>query len=531
MSVPVNDPEFALEGVTTYNEDELQKQILARAQTKGLTGVATAASLQAILAVQADTSSDLSRLDGLDLNAEDALNRDRLRIRSQLLNRLSLLRKCARDTSATIDPAPSAGTAATTRAIRGEKTLMRSVATAGVDSGEAVLAALIATKAPPHVTPSIGHSPAHGSVTPTFIFSEKRPNEGGNGDSTGIKRKRKPHVQPAVASDLVGVNLPQCPLCFRSIPESDARSIDRHVERCLRRQRHQDNGVHFSSPHLLPAKQCEAADNVFDSEPSADEYDTVPKHARTESLLVSNKEERGEDVTTSHGHAAGQRASSTQAVRLSRGVRASNIVVDDWNEALFRERLAATEEEEAEFDTEDSAAAIAGDAASCIRIINLSNGLQLPRRIARALLPYQTTGVLWLYELYRRRVGGILGDEMGLGKTVQVAALFGALHTMNLMQQPSLVVCPATIVAHWVRELTTWHPQLRVFVLHGSYKSTTPRQVVDAVFAAGCNGHIVVTTYDGLRMHQNLLLSKHWGYAVLDEGHRLRCVVALFCNT
>lgn len=104
----------------------------------------------------------------------------------------------------------------------------------------------------------------------------------------------------------------------------------------------------------------------------------------------------------------------------------------------------------------------------------------------------------------------------GLGKTVQVAALFGALHTMGLLQQ-SLVVCPATVVAHWVRELTTWHPQLRVLALHTSARTgATPRQIIGVVSAGGA-GHILVTTYEGLRVHQQLLLSQRWGYVVVSE--------------
>ena len=111
----------------------------------------------------------------------------------------------------------------------------------------------------------------------------------------------------------------------------------------------------------------------------------------------------------------------------------------------------------------------------------------------------------------------------GLGKTVQVAALFGGLHAMGLMQ-PSLVVCPATVVAHWVRELTTWHPQLRVFTMHAASRtitsgSATPSQIVRAAVAGGA-GHVLVTTYEGLRVHRQLLVSQRWGYVVLDEGHR-----------
>ena len=47
----------------------------------------------------------------------------------------------------------------------------------------------------------------------------------------------------------------------------------------------------------------------------------------------------------------------------------------------------------------------------------------LPEKIYERLFEHQKKGVVWLYNLYKERKGGVLGDDMGLGKTVQVAAL------------------------------------------------------------------------------------------------------------
>lgn len=33
---------------------------------------------------------------------------------------------------------------------------------------------------------------------------------------------------------------------------------------------------------------------------------------------------------------------------------------------------------------------------------------------------------------------------------------------------------------------------------------------------------VLLTTYDQLRVHRDLLLRVQWGYAVLDEGHKIR---------
>lgn len=75
-----------------------------------------------------------------------------------------------------------------------------------------------------------------------------------------------------------------------------------------------------------------------------------------------------------------------------------------------------------------------------------------------------------MWELHTQRAGGIIGDEMGLGKTVQLAAFLAGLHHSGLFR-PSLVVCPATVLNQWLRELRRWYPTFRVVVLHESARS------------------------------------------------------------
>lgn len=43
--------------------------------------------------------------------------------------------------------------------------------------------------------------------------------------------------------------------------------------------------------------------------------------------------------------------------------------------------------------------------------------------------------------------------------------------------------------------------------------------LVDDIFT---NGHILVTTFAGLRVYDALLIDKKWSYVVLDEGHKIR---------
>jgi superfamily II DNA or RNA helicase len=36
------------------------------------------------------------------------------------------------------------------------------------------------------------------------------------------------------------------------------------------------------------------------------------------------------------------------------------------------------------------------------------------------------------------------------------------------------------------------------------------------------SGHILLTTYQSVRIYKHLLLPREWGYVILDEGHKIR---------
>lgn len=55
----------------------------------------------------------------------------------------------------------------------------------------------------------------------------------------------------------------------------------------------------------------------------------------------------------------------------------------------------------------------------------------------------------------------------GLGKTIQIAVFLAGLHASGLFR-PSLIVCPATVLRQWLRELRLWYPPFRVVILHES---------------------------------------------------------------
>ena len=215
------------------------------------------------------------------------------------------------------------------------------------------------------------------------------------------------------------------------------------------------------------------------------------------------------------------------------------------------------EEEEQEEDIED----VDDDGAN---YVILEGGLKIPERIFDQLFDYQKVGVQWLWELHCQRAGGIIGDEMGLGKTIQVLSFLGALHFSG-MYKPSIIVCPVTLLRQWKREAQKWYPSFKVDALHdsaqdlnnrkkrskscesdyeseGSLDSDSEEKLLsktskkwDSLInrVVGSESGLLITTYEQLRILGDKLLDIEWGYAVLDEGHRIRnpnAEVTLVCK-
>lgn len=140
-------------------------------------------------------------------------------------------------------------------------------------------------------------------------------------------------------------------------------------------------------------------------------------------------------------------------------------------------------------------------------IIERIRALRLDTTLLRELhlRGYQSFGAR--FALVQRKT--ILGDEMGLGKTIQAIAMLAHLHAKSTTH--SLVICPASLVVNWVRELRAFST-LPVFVAHGAAKQ-------DAVNAWQSEGGVVVCTYDGAR-------SLHFGTQpqaiIADEAHFLK---------
>ncbi|KYQ51971.1 DNA excision repair protein ERCC-6 [Trachymyrmex zeteki] len=152
---------------------------------------------------------------------------------------------------------------------------------------------------------------------------------------------------------------------------------------------------------------------------------------------------------------------------------------------------------------------------------------KMPQCIWEKLYRYQKVAVKWLWELHSRKLGGLLGDEMGLGKTVEIIAFLAGLDCSELLSYhgryrglgPTIIVCPATLMEQWVKHFHEWWPFFRVVVLHhsGGYNGD-PESLIESLQTGG----ILITSYNGVLKHKDLLMSSQWHYVILDEGHKIR---------
>lgn len=120
---------------------------------------------------------------------------------------------------------------------------------------------------------------------------------------------------------------------------------------------------------------------------------------------------------------------------------------------------------------------------------------------------YQVLGVKFI--LHQGRV--LLGDEMGLGKTVEAIAAMVTL--WNLGESHFLVVCPASILVNWLREIEKMC-DIPAFKIHGQDKFT----MFDYWKA---NGGIAVTTYETSRQ-LNFAEKEKISMLVVDEAHYVK---------
>ncbi|MFF4103741.1 SNF2-related protein [Streptomyces sp. NPDC001903] len=133
--------------------------------------------------------------------------------------------------------------------------------------------------------------------------------------------------------------------------------------------------------------------------------------------------------------------------------------------------------------------------------------LPQPVALKATLRDYQARGLAWLDLMTSLGLGGCLADDMGLGKTVTLIAL----HLHRDRPEPTLVVCPASLLGNWQREIEKFAPGVPVRRFHGGSRSLD-----------GLAGGFVLTTYGTMRASAARLAGQPWGMVVADEAQHVK---------
>ncbi len=133
------------------------------------------------------------------------------------------------------------------------------------------------------------------------------------------------------------------------------------------------------------------------------------------------------------------------------------------------------------------------------------------------LRPYQARGVGWLSFLEQWNLGACLADDMGLGKTIQLIAFLLHLQEQNSLSQPTLLVCPTSVLGNWEREVKKFGPSLQVLQHHGEGRPKG-KDVAKAVKGK----HLVITSYALVQRDLKDLQTVSWQGVVLDEAQNIK---------
>lgn len=143
--------------------------------------------------------------------------------------------------------------------------------------------------------------------------------------------------------------------------------------------------------------------------------------------------------------------------------------------------------------------------------------IEEPDGFKGTLRPYQARGVSWLAFLEQWGLGACLADDMGLGKTIQLIGFLLHLRSQDLLDQPSLLVCPTSVLSNWQREVKKFAPALNTLVYHGD------RRPHGSNFVKAVQGvDLVITSYALVYRDLRDLKRIEWQGVVLDEAQNIK---------
>ncbi|MBA0689128.1 hypothetical protein Goari_006868 [Gossypium aridum] len=119
---------------------------------------------------------------------------------------------------------------------------------------------------------------------------------------------------------------------------------------------------------------------------------------------------------------------------------------------------------------------------------------------------------------------------MGLGKTIQAITYLTLLKHLKNDPGPHLIVCPASVLENWERELKKWCPSFSVLQYHGAGRAAYSKEL-SSLSKAGLPPpfNVLLVCYSLFERHsvqqkddRKILKRWHWSCVLMDEAHALK---------
>lgn len=144
----------------------------------------------------------------------------------------------------------------------------------------------------------------------------------------------------------------------------------------------------------------------------------------------------------------------------------------------------------------------------------------VPATLKPIVREYQKNGYMWLKTLRQNGFGGILADDMGLGKTLQVISLLVSEHEDRKAEGKTpgrtLVVCPASLVYNWKKEMERFAPQLNAITVTGL--APERKKIIESTV----EGDVIITSYDLLKRDVEVYDELIFSIQVIDEAQFIK---------
>lgn len=140
--------------------------------------------------------------------------------------------------------------------------------------------------------------------------------------------------------------------------------------------------------------------------------------------------------------------------------------------------------------------------------------IQPAKTLDATLRTYQQFGLDWLNFLYTFKFGGILADDMGLGKTIQTLAFLQYLKSHTMLNGPTLIIMPTSLIGNWKSEIKKFTPELRYLELYGIQREEKFKEIQ--------NHDIILTTYQLAQRDVQQYQKEKFLYIILDEAQKIK---------